>query len=752
MAVGSDEPLYPEQSFEHTLKEISVNRDDPCELVRELVSNAYDASASLIRIFPLHQAKGLLFFDNGIGLSDVTDTEAGVSPYVAFFSIGKGTKTRGSGIGYKCQGSKLSFASGRFSLITRCGGETDWRWITIDNPKSNLNPKFNVRPQHTSTPWDILRNQILQNPDQRTREILAQFDKHFFQTYFDQGTLLVMHSFEVDSFERRFSTEQGRESYLYNYIRFYTAHSNIRWIDTEHGFQSRHVNAFKQEKRKPCKLQLWMPKSDHHELEDIPPGWPYLPIVEGGSAHETPEDAPRLRDGTFQARFADTFKYGGQSYYLVLAIDGNRHALKGYKELSRKTKAQGGIRLADQRGILLCSHGLRVCDCNDILEQPVLDSWLMLTKGRDHFVFLVDGSFELVTNRNAPAPEAAALLRETDFLQEIRDFLDRASRDVGGPVLTGLLRCLSNEADAATENQQIRKNEKLKKSIATRDHFLVDVPNCQAISSKWLVAPDRGEEHFVGAIYTLFAHIIPSCHEMASYWPRPLTFAGIGIDALATDNENAYQTPELSLEYKYSFSTRDCFNHPFSLTDVIVCWEWEIPKAGDTISDDVGYSATVERLIECNGRRIGLWLNDVRRQRGGGELHNRRIRVLCLRELLDVSFGVTCARNRRLRNNLKSRSVFQAWLRPWEACPDHTYSHPQWRRRVRPRRAATTLMGPSVPCMMSSGPSFSPWATTSGKNKARRALPSAALRYSPKSRFKKLDCLYSYGSIRRRWR
>jgi hypothetical protein len=118
----------PQQSFQHTLKEIAVNRQDPCELVRELVSNAYDAKATEIIVMPYLQKKGLIFFDNGVGLSESeADAKNGIVPYVAFFSIGRTTKIKGSGIGYKCQGSKLCFASARVTVITRCAGENDWR-------------------------------------------------------------------------------------------------------------------------------------------------------------------------------------------------------------------------------------------------------------------------------------------------------------------------------------------------------------------------------------------------------------------------------------------------------------------------------------------------------------------------------------------------------------------------------------------------------------------------------------------------
>jgi hypothetical protein len=135
--------MNPSQSFQHTLREISVNRANPCELVRELISNSYDAKASHIFVFPLIQKQGLIFFDDGTGLSDTDKNNLNdIEPYRAFFSIGMGTKTKGEQIGYKCQGSKLCFASQRFSVITRCADEKDWRWKCIDNPKTTLDTTY----------------------------------------------------------------------------------------------------------------------------------------------------------------------------------------------------------------------------------------------------------------------------------------------------------------------------------------------------------------------------------------------------------------------------------------------------------------------------------------------------------------------------------------------------------------------------------------------------------------------------------
>jgi hypothetical protein len=59
--------LFPQQSFEHTLREISVNRDDPCELVREQVSNSYDAGAKNIYVIPLYQRNSRSKDDPSVG-------------------------------------------------------------------------------------------------------------------------------------------------------------------------------------------------------------------------------------------------------------------------------------------------------------------------------------------------------------------------------------------------------------------------------------------------------------------------------------------------------------------------------------------------------------------------------------------------------------------------------------------------------------------------------------------------------------
>ncbi len=109
--------MTPQIEFKHVLGELSVNRNDPCEVLRELISNSYDANASHIVYMPLKDRHGLVFLDDGTGLNHQTSIN-GITPWEAFFSIGKSTKKQGDSIGYKCQGSKLCFACARILVAS----------------------------------------------------------------------------------------------------------------------------------------------------------------------------------------------------------------------------------------------------------------------------------------------------------------------------------------------------------------------------------------------------------------------------------------------------------------------------------------------------------------------------------------------------------------------------------------------------------------------------------------------------------
>jgi len=573
------------------------------------------------------------------------DVDTEILPYVAFFSIGLGTKTKGEQIGYKCQGSKLCFASNRFLLITRCAFESSWRHITIENPKKVLNADYNIEPQISPSPEKMLKN-FLVNPDKRTKSILDYLNKVFFKKSFRQGTVIVIEGFEASEYEKYFSVESADTSFLYNYIRFCTAHGDTRLINRKQGFSALEVKTVLSNFNQPsCTLKIWMTAEQNlWDLVEIPKGWPYLEVeVKNGTVQPaSPNNVNQLRAGRFYSRHATTFKFDGQVYTLILAIDGKRRALDNYKSLGRQRNSHSGISLSSQQGISLSSHGVKICSFNRLLDNEILSDFSILNNGTDHFMFIIDGDFELITSRNQLAEKSKDLLSKTNFLNEIKQFLQSTLLQKNH-ILKELLQRLNRENTDNDEDKAIKGLEQKKASIIDteeRQHF--SIRQVELLKDRWFVSPIQGEEHFVGALYTLFSHIVPSTHKFSALWKRPLSFSGVGIDAIALKNESIDFDKDnlISLEYKYWLSLNDEFNHPLSVVNHIVCWDFDDDiKLGSKIKANYDYVAQITDVVEKDGLKIGLKIGEIR-QKSSHRFIGNQITVLSLKRLLNISFDI----------------------------------------------------------------------------------------------------------------
>ncbi len=632
--------LHPVISYNHILSELSVNREDPCEVIRELISNSYDANASQIQIYPLLQEKGFIFFDDGTGLSE-TEKSNDITPYRAFFSIGRTTKNQGESIGYKCQGSKLCFASKKITIITKCSDHFGWRYVSIDNPQKNINESFDISSQFDEKPWDSL-TELFPRPKNPTKNILNQLNQDFFANHFNrQGTMIIVEGLEVQDFSNFYSSnEYGKHewSYLKNYIRFNTRHGDMRILRPSYtGFPKRREVSFRETigYNDQCKLFLWsMIKYHKYELEEIKPGYPYLPKPDDTEKIKTPAELSSLYSGKFSGRYCSTFLHEEKIYCITLAIDGNKRALDKYPELGRKGNGKSGIKLVDQRGTFISSEGVKICAYNKIFEHPLLEDYSTLaeTKGKSHYILIVNGNFNVVTNRNSLTDASKEILKDNLFLEHIKKFLDEAQRQV--PVFRELIERLNKENQEAKLEGYTKRLDKLKKDIQYRTRFKVN--NIEQLKDKWIVQPERGEEHWVGALYTMFSHLVTVDSPYAKLWVRPITFRGFGIDSIALPlEENTFKyTAYKGLEYKYNFSEADEYNHPFTVTNFIVCWDMPIPKEGEQIKDAYEYFGYVSLTEELND--IGYEIVDIQSQTG--ETHNQNIKVISLKKLLDKTF------------------------------------------------------------------------------------------------------------------
>lgn len=129
--------------------EIASDFENPLEVIRESLSNSYDAGASeiLIEINQRPRGSEIIIEDDGEGMTEA-DLES-------FFDLGNSTK-RGEGgdwIGYKGHGTKIFYKSDRIEVNTASDG-VNLR-ATMDRPWQKLNdgilPEYEVTETETRT-------------------------------------------------------------------------------------------------------------------------------------------------------------------------------------------------------------------------------------------------------------------------------------------------------------------------------------------------------------------------------------------------------------------------------------------------------------------------------------------------------------------------------------------------------------------------------------------------------------------------
>ena len=632
---------HPEIDYKHVLSELSVNRKDACEVIRELISNSYDAQASRIEIYPLLQYQGFIFFDNGIGLSE-TEEVNGITPYRAFFSIGKSTKIQGDFIGYKCQGSKLCFASKKFALITRCSNEDNWRSISIDNPKDNLSPQYNIQSNIDNQPWQTIQN-LFSIPKRQSTNIINNLNEDFFHKSFKTGTMIIVQGLEVERFSTYYNSEEDgitKWSYLKHYIRFNTRHGDMRILRySETDFPANKAKLFEQCSGYNDQFELYLWTENAHKkkewLQKIEAGYPYLHKPNDLIKSSSPAEVSHLNHGRFSARSAATFVFEGITYCLALAIDGNRRCHDKYEELDRKGRRNSGIRLTDQRGLFICSEGIKICRYNEIFEHSKLADYAVLgmSNAQSHYIFMLNGSFDVVTNRNSLTETALRILNDDSFVEKLKMFFDAAKANI--QVFRELIDRLNKDNREVKLDGYTKKLDTLKQSIKDRPRFKVN--DIEQLKERWLVEPVIGEEYSVGTLYTMFAHLVPLSSPYADMWLRPRTFSSMGIDSIAVNiEENTLgEKVHKAVEYKYIFSASDNFNHPLNLTEQIVCWDMPSGQEGDPVNDLYNFFGTVSYTQELN--EIGYQIVNIYNRED--EPYLGKVKVISLKKLLDKTFN-----------------------------------------------------------------------------------------------------------------
>lgn len=619
--------MNPQIEFKHVLGELSVNRNDPCEVLRELVSNSYDAHASHIVYMPLKDRNGMVFLDDGSGLDHLT-TVNGITPWEAFFSIGKSTKKQGDSIGYKCQGSKLCFACARIMVAsTSDRKKDDWYFKVIDNPRTNLDTSFDITPQHTKDIKSALDSFF----GGATADTAAAVDhlKTLLagSTLNDSVTVILIDGLETEGYSKYFSVGPViEESYVYNYIRFYTRHGDVRHLTSAQGF-SANQRAQISNTVKGAALSIF----SGGKTSTIPFGYPYLDQGSPDPNLKSPAQVARLRDGRFMSRSAKKFMIGSNRFSLIFAIDGNRRAHDEYKNLARKGQAKSGIRLSDQRGAFVSVKGIKICKYPELLS--AISGYEVLSEGdaTSHYTLIVDGDFDLVTNRSALSKRAYDTLTDPAFLAEVKKFLDALK--ASDTIFAELLSRLKRESSESLLNEQIDLLETARTEVKKRERIRIFDSSG---NSHLFLSPKPGEEYLVGVMYSQLSAMTGKKVGFEKYWRRVITFSTQGIDSLGLRDENASQPLAekniCSIEYKYEFNNSGPFNHALAVVDFIVAWSVKVDCAKQ-VKDAFTCFGKIRKVA---GNDFEWEIFDVENEDGG--TYTQVITVIDLRELITQTF------------------------------------------------------------------------------------------------------------------
>lgn len=119
--------------MKNLVRELSENRTDPLELIREALSNAKDHGAQRFWMRSTKDARNridILLIDDGEGMDD--------DRLEAFWGVGVSSKAGGqSYIGYKGHGTKLYFDCDRLTVASSAKSGSYWTLSSIDHPKEH---------------------------------------------------------------------------------------------------------------------------------------------------------------------------------------------------------------------------------------------------------------------------------------------------------------------------------------------------------------------------------------------------------------------------------------------------------------------------------------------------------------------------------------------------------------------------------------------------------------------------------------
>lgn len=563
--------LQKRDDRKNTATELSNNRTDALEILREALSNAKDHRADQVYIRTWKDRNNrisLLIVDNGHGLNDAR--------FGAFFGIGTSDKEDAGTdkkIGHKGHGTKLYLECRRLLVASHANGDSGWRYTEEHDPLKHADKKdFDVNP----LPSD--------HPQLTHLRELGLLDH--------TGTLIYME--ELECYDADLLIQRRR---IETYLDWHTVQGDIRsgLFDTRGEFQaavetrSPHIMGLLLDHEAALKpLDVRLRLNGEASYTRIGQSGPFL----------APWGLPPGPLASFGHRFADSAlsKAGSQrgvvddnsairltgpdDWYsdtgiaIVAHVEGNARQRATYSE-ARWNGHPGLYTFDDRWGLWLCKDFIPIVQHNDLLERALQRSAPALAyefkKLRNWKVFVHDSSLVLIANRTA--------------------FANRVQREQ--QIVDALTATLTEAVKRPNFRAWIQKLQ-IAKSARAKDHEVADANERRDASKKWLIRKNRAS---INPLAAVGLSPVPKGHALTM--PEPVSEQDVvllygiltgryrmpveilnyeehkGIDAIGLCHEvklSPLGGTIVGVEFKFEVEARQPIDHYFEAIDVLICW------------------------------------------------------------------------------------------------------------------------------------------------------------------------------------
>lgn len=576
------------------VRELSENRVDALELVREALSNAKDHDARRVWIKTTRDPRdtvSVLFIDDGEGMD-----EARVE---AFWGVGSSAKSKSNpNIGYKGHGTKLFFDCRQLTVATRAMGAPAWTLSTLAHPAESDEMEIVSGPLPEDHPLhhDLAALGLLDAHRTGTAIHIDGvgfvgkahlLDRRRIESYCDWATVLA--DVRAGLFDHRHDFHQAVkkggaacEGLLDAVVPLRPLAVYLR-VNGEKKWEPLGVVAHKSE----TFLAAWKQDLEMHGTD---PG-----LVAYGhrfaDAHVSAIGATRVRDDLSSIRLTGPTDWTDMDGIAIVArVEGHRRQRETYREATWQNHA-GLFTFEERFGLWLCRDFIPVCQRNDLLRQAVdlagrnklryeLDSV------RNWQVFVNVQSFLPTANRGSISNQAeyddrivkalAATVERALASPDFRDWIDRLRAAT-------LNRRRDNEVSWMTERRDaIQKWYQAKaKPDAVEPMAIAALEKHDDSDSLLMRAP--GSEQEVVYLYALLSGRFRMPLHVLEY------DAAQGIDAVALLREPslvASRPSHARVEFKREVSANNSIKHFFEAIDVILCWR--VGRTGPIYEHDAG--------------------------------------------------------------------------------------------------------------------------------------------------------------------